>query len=80
MTDDGKDLGPFDRKAMLAKLPSDAKVIDRANVEQVARICGPSSHAAQALARADAHGGPVRFWHSAELGMLWLELPEDKRH
>lgn len=77
---DEKDLGLFGRKAMLMKLPADAKMIDRDQVEQVARIIGPHSQAAQALARADAHGGPVRFWYSSTECMLWLELPQESLH
>jgi hypothetical protein len=75
-----KDLGVFDRSAMLMKLPPDAKVISREKVEQVAAILGEESIAMQALARARAHGGPVRFWYSNSESMLWVELTEDERH
>ena len=75
-----KDLGLFDRAAMLMKLPQDAKVVSREDVEKVAAICGEQSHAIQALARAERHDGPVRFWYSQSEGMLWLELMEDERH
>lgn len=77
---DEKDLGLFGRDALLTKLPSDARVIERAQVEQVARILGEGSQAAQALARANAHGGNARFWYSSESSMLWLELPQESLH
>ena len=75
-----KDLGLFDRAAMLMKLPKDAKVIDREKVVEAAQILGEQSMASQALARSMKHNGPVRFWYSSSESMLWLELMEDERH
>jgi hypothetical protein len=37
-------------------------LLARSVVEAVARVVGPNSAACKALADADAHGGPVRFW------------------
>ena len=52
--------------------------IPRAQVEQVAKIVGPSSASAQALKDADAHDGPVRFFKSGSsilLEKLAKEMP-----
>jgi hypothetical protein len=76
--DEGEDLGIFDREALLMRLPPDARIVTREQVETVARILGEGSISAQALARADKYGAPVRFWYSSESSMLWLELIEDR--
>jgi len=39
-------------------------LVDRSLIERVARIAGPSSASAKALADADACDGPVRFFLS----------------
>lgn len=80
MREGEKNLGLFEREAMLTKLPRDAKIIDRGVVERVAAILGEGSMAAKALKRADRHQGQARFWHSSEEGMLWLELLEDRKN
>lgn len=73
-------MSTFDREPELTKLPADAQSLDREQVEQVARILGEQSQAAQALERADCHDGPVRFWYSSSASILWLELVQDRRH
>lgn len=70
----------FQRDAALVQLAPDAKVISRENVEQVARLVGEGSAAADALKRADEHDGPVRFWYSQKLGTLSLELLKETLH
>lgn len=40
--------------------------LERSFVEQIAKIIGPYSAAAQALADADAHDGPVEFWQGQQ--------------
>lgn len=72
--------GTFDQDAALMRLPPDARVIERKQVQKAALILGGDSQAAQALARAESHSGPVRFWYSSKLSMLWLELIEDMRN
>lgn len=69
----------FSRTEALVPLPKDAQELSREDVEAVARIIGARSAAADALRRADEHGGPVRFWYSASLGMLSVQLLQDTR-
>ena len=70
----------FSRTEALIPLAEDAREINRALVETVAKVIGPHSAAADALKRADEHGGPVRFWYSAATGTLSVELLQDKKH
>jgi len=70
----------FQREAALVKLAKDAKIVSWENIKTVARILGPKSAAAGALKRAEEHGGRVRFWYSAEMGMLAVELLKETLH
>jgi hypothetical protein len=70
----------FSRKEALVPLPKDAKELSREEVERVAEIIGDGSAAADALRRADEHGGPVRFWYSSSTGTLSVQLLQDMRH
>jgi len=70
----------FSRTEALVPLPEDAKELSRRDVEAVAEIIGDRSAAADALRRADEYGGPVRFWYSASLGTLSVQLLKDTRH
>lgn len=56
------------------QLPDDSIEILRERIELMVQRFGPSSTAAEVLARADAHAGEVRFWYSKSLGMLNVEL------
>ena len=51
--------------------PFGAKTVTRETLEATARIIGPSSAAAAALADANTHNGPVVFW--AHGNILWVE-------
>lgn len=59
---------------LLIQLPEDAREVSREQVQQVADLLGEQSDSADALRRADAHPGPVRFWYSSSLGTLSVEL------
>lgn len=70
----------FSRDEALVNIGTDAVSIGREYVERVALIIGPQSAAADALRRADEHGGPVRFWYSKSNGTLSVELLKETRH
>jgi hypothetical protein len=61
---------------LVIQLSADAREVSREQVQQVADIVGDRSDSADALRRADAHPGPVRFWYSPSLGTLSVELLE----
>ena len=56
------------------QLSEDAMEVQRSFLETVAATLGPESASARALRRADAHGGPVRYWYSPAEGTVTLEL------
>lgn len=54
-------------------IPSDAQEVPRSTVEAVAKICGPHSAAARALADADSSADPSRVVFLSTRG-TWLVL------
>lgn len=53
--------------------------VPRELMETIAHIMGPSSAAAQALASADQHDGPVRFYETTQGSILVEKLPKPVR-
>ena len=55
----------------MQKPPYGATVVTREVLEATARVIGPHSAAAKALADAAKHNGPVVFWTHGNI--LWVE-------
>lgn len=58
-------------------MPLDAREVPREQVERIAKKLGETSLSAEALKRADAHSGRVRFWYSQRQGTLSVELIDE---